>query len=54
MNDARSLIESLRQLPADEIRRRLADLAAEEQTLRKLLRLRLSAEPKRADREGMK
>jgi hypothetical protein len=48
--DAHSLIVALRELPIDEIRRRLADLAAEEKALLRLLRLRLDAERREAAR----
>jgi hypothetical protein len=41
------LIESLRSLPPDEIRRRLEALDSEQKALRTLLRVRLNSEPKR-------
>jgi hypothetical protein len=54
MTDARKLIESLRELPEEEIQRRLADIAAEEKALRRLLELRQKAEPRRRAGEAAK
>jgi ribosomal protein L29 len=47
-----SALESLRQLSAEEIRQRLSDLAAEEKTLRGLLRTHLLADSPRKKREA--
>lgn len=43
------LIREIRQLSPDEIRRRLADISAEEKALRYLLRTRLNAQPKQQE-----
>ena len=48
--DARELIIALRELPIEEIRRRLDEVDAEEKALIKLLRLRLDVE-RRGPRE---
>ncbi len=52
MSTIESALETLRSLSPDEIRHRLEEIAAEEKILRRLLRTRLDAEPRRQSAKG--